>query len=1018
LAKIRRAVAICELLEFRTLLSAQSFTINGVLPAAQDQPVIHAILKTSPNGSPLMGLGDAGNSTYDIQGYLDTGTSGVLLSAATVDPTSFNIPETTYNGQTITYNDTGVAGSQGFGVSGPFTISLAAANQGNISDILDSNPPPLPGDYNQTFNGIRTQISRDSSASFDIFGMPTMQGKVVVMDPTPLDHGGTNMSTYIYNPGTSFNAATSSTDPGIPATNLHIQLSNASFSQFETVTPTGAIGPLELANPFIGPNPVTALEPHAPADNTPPVTITQGSDTTTGSFLFDTGAGGSFISTSKAADLGVSYVPGTYNTDLPELQDSDGNPLADQFQAQISGVGGAITVAGFYMSSLTLQTVEGPTLTFTNAPVLVTDITVASPITHKTITLDGDFGMNYLVASFSTDFNNFGTAPGHFDWVTYDQSNGLLGLDLPNTVVTPFPTASTTPANVTTPGASSYNFTVKYAAPSVATLTTATINSSNLIVTGPHGFNQAATLVNQVTNSDGTISATYRITSPSGAWSLSADGDYKIMMQANQVGDSAGDFVAAGSLGTFSVAIAPASIPTTSGADTIYIQTDPNSIYTQVFMNTPTTGDPTYLFAPAALSPLTINTGGGSDNITVDFGWGNPLPASGLSFDGGSGVNSLTVLGTDGSDHFTVNGSTLTVGSESIAYVNTQSIVINGGDGNDDLEQTAQPAAPLSFSGTGQDTLTIDAGSYSFNGSADTSNLSVFDFGSILVNPAVGAGLIARPFAALTLGPGATATVANSTTSTDRMVLDLGGLTLSGSSRLDLGRNDLIVRNGNFSAITGQLTNGLNLIHGGYWNGNGIISSSAAADLSRLTTLGAMLNGNSVGDPLYPVFDGQGVSVADVLVKYTYYGDADLSGKVDGTDYSLIDHGFNAHSTGWSNGDFNYDGKIDGSDYSLIDNAFNLQSSPLPSPASLIASASTASDSTSTLSIPTDATKNRKHQSTSVKKAVAAIPPAPKPGPFSDTGIFNSSVDDLLNGSRQDRGHGKQKHGTGSEHTS
>jgi hypothetical protein len=60
-----------------------------------------------------------------------------------------------------------------------------------------------------------------------------------------------------------------------------------------------------------------------------------------------------------------------------------------------------------------------------------------------------------------------------------------------------------------------------------------------------------------------------------------------------------------------------------------------------------------------------------------------------------------------------------------------------------------------------------------------------------------------------------------------------------------------------------------------------------------------------------------------VLVKYTYYGDANLDGIVNGADYQQIDNGFGMHLTGWSNGDFNYDGVVDGSDYSLIDNTFN-----------------------------------------------------------------------------------------------
>ena len=62
-----------------------------------------------------------------------------------------------------------------------------------------------------------------------------------------------------------------------------------------------------------------------------------------------------------------------------------------------------------------------------------------------------------------------------------------------------------------------------------------------------------------------------------------------------------------------------------------------------------------------------------------------------------------------------------------------------------------------------------------------------------------------------------------------------------------------------------------------------------------------------------------------MLVRYTYYGDANLDGKVDGGDYSRIDNGYLQQLTGWYNGDFNYDNAIDGSDYTLIDNAFNTQ---------------------------------------------------------------------------------------------
>ena len=55
-------------------------------------------------------------------------------------------------------------------------------------------------------------------------------------------------------------------------------------------------------------------------------------------------------------------------------------------------------------------------------------------------------------------------------------------------------------------------------------------------------------------------------------------------------------------------------------------------------------------------------------------------------------------------------------------------------------------------------------------------------------------------------------------------------------------------------------------------------------------------------------------------MKYTYFGDANLDGVVNASDYTLIDNGFNSQTsgpllTGWFNGDFNYDGVVNGDDY-------------------------------------------------------------------------------------------------------
>jgi autotransporter-associated beta strand protein len=174
--------------------------------------------------------------------------------------------------------------------------------------------------------------------------------------------------------------------------------------------------------------------------------------------------------------------------------------------------------------------------------------------------------------------------------------------------------------------------------------------------------------------------------------------------------------------------------------------------------------------------------------------------------------------------------------------------------------------------------------------------------------------------------------------------LTLSGTTNDWTGTLDLTDNDLVVRNGSLGTLANQVTQGYNPAGGGNWQGSGgILSSTAAADTTHLTALGVIQNsigGNTSAPALYTSFDGQPVFNTDVLVKYTYYGDSDLSGSVDGGDYSRIDNGYLNNLTGWFNGDFNYDGVIDGSDYTLIDNSYNTQGAHLSS--ELAAAASTA----------------------------------------------------------------------------
>jgi fibronectin type 3 domain-containing protein len=335
-----------------------------------------------------------------------------------------------------------------------------------------------------------------------------------------------------------------------------------------------------------------------------------------------------------------------------------------------------------------------------------------------------------------------------------------------------------------------------------------------------------------------------------------------------------------------------------------------------VYTSSTGTGTPTQYIA----SSVTFTGSAAASSLIVDFSAGDPLPTSGLSVNGGSGGVGIIILGTTGNDSLSVNSSVATFNGVPIYYTSASGITFDGGAGHDTLTQAAG-AAPLTFGGTSvNDTLIVNGGLYTF------------------AAPTAGSGIVPLELGTLSIAPGAEAVLANATAHTDRTVLQLNSLCIAGSTgnwlgTLDLGGNDLDLATGGLGQTTNQILLGYRQ---GAWTGKGIISSLAAANASGLTTLGAIVNNVGGTTPLYGsgtalgLFDGLNPAATDVLVKYTYYGDANLDGKVDASDYSRIDNAFaTGGKSGWFNGDFNYDGVIDGSDYTLIDNAFNSQGAAL-----------------------------------------------------------------------------------------
>jgi CARDB/Dockerin type I domain len=385
----------------------------------------------------------------------------------------------------------------------------------------------------------------------------------------------------------------------------------------------------------------------------------------------------------------------------------------------------------------------------------------------------------------------------------------------------------------------------------------------------------------------------------------------QVVLQASRAGNTA----------TTNVII---SAPVSLTGSAVYLRLDSNDQDVDVYNNTTGAGTPAQQILLSSVSGFSITASSGSQIVTVDASNGDPLPPGGLEFTGPVGGNNvLNLIGTTSADVMTVNASIVNLetasGSAAVAYSGITAINFLGNGGSDVLIQNAQPGggASLTFvNPTSSDTLDVEAGQFT------------------IPAPTTG-GITPIVLGALDIASGALVAMAPPNGHVNLSVLILNSLTLAGSAgdwagSLDLNANDLIIHNGVISQISSQIAQGLNLANNGYWNGSGIRSSAAAA--ASTTALGVELNSFGAGTPLVNTFDNQTVTNSDVLVKYTFYGDANLDGAINGDDYTLIDNSFNTQTgahplSGWRNGDFNYDGSTNSDDYILIDNAFNIEGS-------------------------------------------------------------------------------------------
>ncbi|MGE5609441.1 MAG: PA14 domain-containing protein [Bacillota bacterium] len=308
-------------------------------------------------------------------------------------------------------------------------------------------------------------------------------------------------------------------------------------------------------------------------------------------------------------------------------------------------------------------------------------------------------------------------------------------------------------------------------------------------------------------------------------------------------------------------------VPTMTGGNennNYYLRVDPaDADLLQVFKSNSPTGTPAMTLFRNDARPLVINSGGGNDELLIDFSNGNPIPDAGLQFDGEAGNNRLRITGTTNADTLIIDEAQILAGALPIDYINA-SLYLGRSDAG----------LPITL-----------------------------------------AGLELQPFAKASLASGGG--------------LRVNSLTISPDATLDLSDGHLIVSATveTRQAVYAQLSQWILAARNeGAWTGKGLTSSLAKAN--QQTGLSFMINEKD-GSAILSTFAGQSVGANDILVKYTWNGDVDMNGQVDGDDYFLVDSGFITRQSGYRNGDLNLDGKVDGDDYFLIDSAFIAQSGML-----------------------------------------------------------------------------------------
>jgi hypothetical protein len=408
-----------------------SIVITGTLEAAMEYPRVEVqvrlkdrVLTGQSTGAGLLrSIKDLADLVRLLEGkaqdampdqsfsaILDTGASAHVLSRATAE--RFGVEAV----PGAVYHETGLHGETPMGVSLPYSLSISGT---------DGDGAPTGG-FHLLQEDAALQLSHDAAANpliemvmgeVNIIGMPAIRKLLVEIVPslTNAEMSGLAMLAELdlsdlEKPGILEKLAAGA---GGPAVKLHGGAEKPGAHDLEVLLRYTDFS--RRKNPHDkGPLPELAANPTVVG-----VRAELSGNSFVGTWLLDTGAPASLISTKQALALGV-YGP-------------DGKPRREEdFSLPLGGIGGSVKpVPGYRIDRLVIPAANGKTLEYQGLYVLVTDVSVVLD-DGQVITLDGVLGTNLWFPTVSGLRTGLPTAmsPSPWEVMWIDGPGGRLLLKL------------------------------------------------------------------------------------------------------------------------------------------------------------------------------------------------------------------------------------------------------------------------------------------------------------------------------------------------------------------------------------------------------------------------------------------------------------------------------------------------------------------------------------------------------------------------------------------------------------